>query len=120
MSRHRTLSDARTGVPWRFRFEQTDEQIDGFGDRPPIQRAYAASTADRMRNDMILDHVLAALEAGRSPMVLAEHRDHAEYLADRLEGMPAISCCSGRARPAPAAVRLPNGSTPGRMWRNGR
>ena len=55
-------------------------------ERPAIQRVYAALAADGARNDMILDDVLAALEAGRSPLVLTERRDHAEYLADRLEG----------------------------------
>ena len=55
-------------------------------ERPAIQRIYAALAADGARNDLILDDVLAALEAGRSPMVLTERRDHAEYLAGRLEG----------------------------------
>ena len=56
------------------------------GERLAIQRIYAALAADRARNDMILDNVLTALEAGRSPLVLTERRDHAEYLAGRLEG----------------------------------
>ena len=59
---------------------------DASGERPAIQRLYGLLAADGARNDMILDDVLAALEAGRSPMVLTERRDHAEYLADRLEG----------------------------------
>lgn len=86
MSRRRTLCNARTGVPWRLRFARMDEQVDGFGDCPSIQRAYAALAADGTRNDMILAYMPAALEAGRSPMLIAERRDHAEYLADRLEG----------------------------------
>jgi len=56
------------------------------GERPAIQRIYAALAVDGARNDMILDDVLAALEAGRSPLVLTERRDHADYLAGRLEG----------------------------------
>ena len=56
------------------------------GERPAIQRVYAALAVDGPRNDMILGDVLAALEAGRSPLVLTERRDHAEYLAGRLEG----------------------------------
>lgn len=56
------------------------------GERPAIQRIYAALAGDGARNDMILDDVLAALEAGRSPLVLTERRDHADNLAGRLEG----------------------------------
>ena len=56
------------------------------GERPAIQRIYAALAGDGARNDMILDDVLAALEAGRSPLVLTERRDHADRLAGRLEG----------------------------------
>ncbi len=56
------------------------------GKRPAIQRLYGLLAADGARNDLIFDGVLAALEAGRSPMVLTERRDHAEHLAGRLEG----------------------------------
>ena len=59
---------------------------DADGEHPPIQRIYAALAADGARNDLILDDVLAALEAGRSPLVLTERRDHADRLTGRLEG----------------------------------
>ncbi len=54
------------------------------GERTPIQHIYAALAADDDRNDMIFDDVLQALEAGRSPILLTERRDHAHCLAERL------------------------------------
>ena len=53
-------------------------------ERPPIQHVYAALAADEDRNDMIFDDVLQALEAGRSPILLSERKDHAHRLAERL------------------------------------
>ena len=52
--------------------------------RPPIQQVYGALAEDRARNALIVGDVLAALEAGRSPLVLTERRDHARYLAENL------------------------------------
>ena len=53
-------------------------------ERPPIQQVYGALAEDRARNSQIVGDVLAALEAGRSPLVLTERRDHARYLAESL------------------------------------
>ena len=53
-------------------------------DRPPIQRIYGALAEDDERNDLILDDVLNALEAHRSPIVLTERKAHALHLAERL------------------------------------
>ena len=53
-------------------------------ERPPIQHVYAALAEDAVRNDMIFDDVLSALEAGRSPLVLTARKDHAQHLAERL------------------------------------
>ena len=53
-------------------------------ERPPIQHVYAALAADGDRNDMIFDDELQALEAGRSPILLTERKDHAHRLAERL------------------------------------
>ena len=65
--------------PTAFRMsEETD------GERLPIQHVYAALAADEDRNALIFDDVLEALEAGRSPIVLTERKDHAQRLADRL------------------------------------
>jgi superfamily II DNA or RNA helicase len=52
-------------------------------DRPPIPAIYAALAQDTARNDLIFDDVLKALEAGRSPVVLTERKDHLDYLRSR-------------------------------------
>lgn len=39
---------------------------------------------DEARNRRILDDVIAALEEGRSPILLTERKDHVEYFADAL------------------------------------
>ena len=54
-------------------------------ERPPIHQVYAALAGDNDRNDLILDDVMNALEAGRSPLVLTARKDHADHLARRLE-----------------------------------
>lgn len=51
---------------------------------PAIHEIYAKLAFDGARNEMILDDVIAALEEGRSPIVLTERRDHLDLLADRL------------------------------------
>lgn len=53
-------------------------------ERPPIQQVYAALATDSARNTLILDDVRTALEAGRSPILLTERREHARHLAERL------------------------------------
>ncbi len=49
-----------------------------------IQALYGMLAQDDGRNALLLDDVLAALEAGRSPLLLTERRDHLEYLAAKL------------------------------------
>ena len=44
---------------------------------------YAAIAQDELRNNLIFDDVLKALEAKRSPILLTERRDHLEYLEKR-------------------------------------
>ena len=53
-------------------------------ERPPIQQVYGALADDENRNALIFDDVLTALEAGRSPVVLTERKDHAQRFAERL------------------------------------
>jgi superfamily II DNA or RNA helicase len=50
----------------------------------PIQSIYGLLGADHLRNDLIFNDVLSALEEGRSPLVLTERTDHLSYLAERL------------------------------------
>ena len=49
-----------------------------------IQGVYAVLAADGERNQLILNDVIAALEAGRSPVLLTERKDHLEYFATAL------------------------------------
>ncbi len=53
-------------------------------ERPPIQQIYGALADDEIRNALIFDDVLTVLEAGRSPVVLTERRDHANHFAEKL------------------------------------
>jgi superfamily II DNA or RNA helicase len=51
---------------------------------PAIQDVYRQLACDPQRNALIVDDVIAAIEAGRSPIVLTERRDHLEFLAGEL------------------------------------
>ena len=50
----------------------------------PIQRIYRSLAGDARRNDLIVNDVIGALDAGRSPLVLTERKDHLEFLSGRL------------------------------------
>jgi hypothetical protein len=52
----------------------------------PMPAIYAMLAGDEGRNALIVGDVLAALEAGRHPVVLTERRDHLERLRSCLEG----------------------------------
>lgn len=80
---------ARRTFAHRVRLRQTGfrlpvEQENGQSLSMPA--IYTALAADEDRNALIFDDVLAALEAGRHPVVLTERRDHLERLRQRLEG----------------------------------
>ena len=49
-----------------------------------IQEIYGLLARDAARNDMIFDDILSALEAGRSPVVITERKDHLQAIAERL------------------------------------
>jgi superfamily II DNA or RNA helicase len=49
-----------------------------------IQDIYRALAGDEARNRRILDDVIAAINEGRSPILLTERKDHLEHFADRL------------------------------------
>jgi len=53
-------------------------------DRARIQELYGLIAQDVERNDLIFSDVLNALEAGRSPVVITERKDHLQTLADRI------------------------------------
>jgi hypothetical protein len=81
--------------------------------RPAMPAIYAALAQHERRNNLIFDDVLKSLEAGRSPIVLTERKDHLEHLQKRFSrfvrnlvvlrgGMSA-----GERRNADAALRVP-------------
>lgn len=51
-----------------------------------ITEIYQALVEDTRRNDMILDDIIAAIVAGRSPLVLTERTAHVEFFAQKLAG----------------------------------
>ncbi len=61
----------------------TETSLDDSGDLR-IQDLYRRLITDEQRNNMIFNDVLHALEAGRSPILLTERKEHLEYFADRL------------------------------------
>jgi superfamily II DNA or RNA helicase len=79
---------ARYRFEHRVRFRETGfrlrPQIET--DRPAMATVYAALGQDEDRNALIFDDVLQALEAGRSPVVLTERRDHLDRLQARFKG----------------------------------
>lgn len=54
---------------------------------PPIHQLYAALMCDENRNRMIVEDVLTAIAANRSPVVLTERTKHLSLLAERLSGV---------------------------------
>lgn len=57
---------------------------EGEGADAAIQGIYRELVGDRARNQRIVDDVVAAVQEGRSPIVLTEWKDHLEYLAEQL------------------------------------
>ncbi len=49
-----------------------------------IQEIYRALAGDQARNQRIVDDLMAAIQEGRSPILLTERKDHLEYFAERL------------------------------------
>ena len=77
---------AERGVAHRAKHRATKFQLPpplAASNRPAMPAVYAALAEDELRNDLIFDDVLKALEAKRSPLVLTERKDHLEYLQRR-------------------------------------
>jgi len=52
--------------------------------QPGIQDIYALLATDSARNQLIVDDVIEAVCAGRSPVLLTERREHLAYFTDAL------------------------------------
>jgi superfamily II DNA or RNA helicase len=78
---------AQRGFEHRVRLRETGFQLPPgmTTDRLSIPAIYAALAQDENRNTLIFDDVLTTLEAGRSPIVLTERRDHLETLRCRFK-----------------------------------
>jgi superfamily II DNA or RNA helicase len=80
-------SDAvRRPFAHRLISRQTAFRADASDADAGIQGLYAALAGDEARNELILNDIIAAVDKGRSPIVLTERRHHLEYLARRLRG----------------------------------
>ena len=62
-------------------FRAVRQKSDALGS---IQELYRLLAGDEARNTMIFDDILSALEAGRSPVVITERKDHLQAMAERL------------------------------------
>lgn len=76
----------------------------------PIQDLYALLAKDGERNQMIIEDVVAAVQAGRSPVLLTERREHLAWLADqlsaRLENLIVMKGGLGRRQRAQLAAQI--------------
>ena len=79
----RRSSSATTPFARRLVVRETTFELTGETDLP-IQRIYRSLAGDKRRNDLIVNDIIGALDAGRSPLVLTERRDHLDFLAGRL------------------------------------
>lgn len=88
-------------IPRRTRFVASTE------DGPIlIQALYAKLARDEVRTTLIVDDVLAAIAAGRSPLVLTERTDHLRDLCQQLEGHGAqVIALQGGAGPKARRLR---------------
>ena len=79
-----------------------------------IQEIYAALARDELRNELVLNDVIRALESGGSPILLTERKDHLEYFATRLERVArhVVVLQGGMGAKAHRAVRAQLASIP--------
>jgi superfamily II DNA or RNA helicase len=66
---------------------QTGFHLDEVDRGAGIQELYRMLSADERRNDLILNDIISALEARRSPIVLTERKDHLEFFESRLRAI---------------------------------
>lgn len=53
---------------------------------PKITDIYQALVDDKERNDLIIDDIITAIEAGRSPLILTERTAHVDFFLEKLTG----------------------------------
>jgi superfamily II DNA or RNA helicase len=75
---------ARRPFDHKLIVRETSFRMAGESTDASIQEIYRALANDETRNRRIVDDVLAVIQAGRSPILLTERKDHLEYFAERL------------------------------------
>jgi superfamily II DNA or RNA helicase len=79
---------------------------------PGIQAVYAALTEDHDRNQMIIEDVIAAIRAGRSPVLLTERREHLAFfenaLSERVKNVIVLVGGMGRKQLSSVIDKLKN------------
>lgn len=75
---------ARRPFEHKLVVRETAFRMAGGGADAGIQEIYRALANDERRNQQIVDDVMAAIQEGRSPILLTERKDHLEYFAERL------------------------------------
>ena len=65
---------------------QTDFRLEPSLSDVTIHDVYAALVQDRVRNEMIVEDLVRAVEAGRSPLLLTGRTEHLKYFAAKLPG----------------------------------
>lgn len=68
-------------IPRHTEFKLSDSRLD-----TPIHEYYEQLIADEVRNDLIFNDLLKALDQGRSPILLTDRTSHLEYFQNRLKG----------------------------------
>jgi superfamily II DNA or RNA helicase len=68
----------------RLVVRETGFRVAASDERPSIQQFYAPLARNEVRNTVIFNDVVRALEEGRSPILLTERKDHLDYFAERL------------------------------------
>ena len=69
-------------IPRRTNFRLEPDSCD-----VTIHDVYAALVRDRARNEMIVEDLMRAVEAGRSPLLLTGRTEHLKYFAAKLPGL---------------------------------
>ena len=79
---------------------------------PGIQAVYAALAEDHERNQMIIEDVIVAIRAGRSPVLLTERREHLAFfenaLSDRVKNVIVLAGGMGRKQLSAVIDKLKN------------
>ena len=70
--------------PFEHRLIARETGFRATSSEPKIQELYALLAHDKPRNRMIVNDVIAALEEGRSPLLLTERTDHLDFFAAEL------------------------------------